>query len=71
MISILLFIASGIAIIGGIALFIFDVAPQLVSFWDSVRNAYETFTGLLPSCYLPFLLIPLALAGIGLLIKLL
>ena len=71
MISILLFIGGIVALIAGICLFVFNYAPFISNFFNSITSNYSFFFDLLPSWLLPWALVPLALAGIGLLIKLL
>lgn len=71
MFSVVLFIASGIVIIAGIGLFVFNYAPYIANFWNSLVSAYDVFTSLVPDFLLPFIGIPLFLAFVGLLIKLL
>lgn len=71
MISILVFIASVIALIGGVAYFVFEYAPLVADFWNNCFNFYTSLIEYFPDWLLPYLAIPLLIGIVGLLIKLL
>ena len=71
MTSILLFIASAVALIGGIAYFVFTYAPIIANFWNSMYEFYTSVVEYFPDWLVPFLAIPILIGLVGLLIKLL
>lgn len=71
MLSAVLFIASAIAIIVGIAIFVHRYAPYVADLWNNAFDAIENIKNLLPDWLLPFAGVAVALALIGLLVKLL
>ena len=71
MTSILIFIASCIAVIAGIGYFIFKYAPMIAEMWNGVVSNIELITAIIPDWLLPYVGIILAICVVGLLIKLL
>lgn len=71
MTSILLFIASAIALVAGIAYFVFTYAPFVINFWNNVVQSFQVITELFPEWLVPYLWIPITLGVIGILIKVL
>lgn len=71
MLSILMFIASVIAFVGGIVYFVFEYAPVIADFWNNSFDFYYLVVGFFPDWLLPYLAIPLVIGIVGLLIKLL
>lgn len=71
MLSAVLFIASAIAIIVGIAIFVFRYAPFVADLWNNAFDAISNLQNLVPDWLLPFAGVAVALALIGLLVKLL
>lgn len=71
MTSILLFIGSVLALVGGIVYFVFTYAPMIADFWNSSFEMYAQIVEFFPDWLLPYLSIPLLIGLIGLLIKLL
>ena len=71
MISILLAIVTGVLLIAGIAYGVFRVFPFLADFWNTTTANLQGLSSFLPSWLVPFVGVALALAFIGLLVKLL
>lgn len=71
MLSVVLFIATAIALIAGVAYFVFTYAPYVIDFFNSIFGAYHILVDALPDWLLPYAMIPLVLAVVGLLIKVL
>lgn len=70
MTSIVLFIASAIAVIAGVAYAVYNYVPYIVNFWNSILETFETIKEYFPDWILPYLWIPVTLCVIGILIKL-
>lgn len=71
MLSLVLFIASCFVLVGGIAYFIYKYAPWIVDTITSFFDAFQTISDFVPSFLAPYLAILVALAVLGLLIKVL
>lgn len=71
MLSILLSIASIVALIAGVAYCVYVYAPYVIGFFNSVTMTVQNLGELLPSWLAPFVLIALAIAVIGFLVKVL
>lgn len=71
MLSTVLFIAAAVALVAGVAYFVFTYAPYVIEFFNSIVGAYHIMVDSLPDWLLPYAMIPLILAVVGLLIKLL
>lgn len=71
MLSILLFIAGVIALVGGIGLFVFTYAPFIADFFNNISSNYDFIIPVLPDWLAPWAFVPLVVAGVGILVKLL
>lgn len=71
MTSILIFIATCIAVLAGVGYFVFKYAPLIAQLWNSVIGSIELVTAIIPEWLLPYVGIILAICLVGLLIKLL
>lgn len=71
MLSIVLFIATAISLLAGIALFVFDYAPYIADFFNSITQGYIVVVGFFPDFLAPYALVPVAFAIFSLLVKLL
>lgn len=71
MLSVVIAIASAVMLIAGVAYAVFEYAPYVIQFYNSLTTAVSVLSSALPSWLLPFVGISLAFAVLGLLIKLL
>lgn len=71
MLSIVLFIATAVALLAGIAYFIFTYAPYVIEFFNDIVGSYSIIVDALPDWLLPYALVPLIFAVVGFLIKVL
>lgn len=71
MISILLSIASILCVIGGVCYVVYVYAPYVVSFINSVLFTVHNLGAALPAWLAPFVALALALAVVGVLVKIL
>ena len=71
MTSILIFIASCIAVIAGVGYFIYKFAPLIASLFNNAFTSFESIQALIPDWLLPYIGVILLICIVGLLVKLL
>lgn len=71
LLSTILAIAGAVVLIAAVAYFIVTYLPYIINFFNSITEAYVSFTDLIPDWLLPFAFVPIILFVIGVLIKLL
>lgn len=71
MFAVLIAIAAGIILFGGIGNWVYHNIDVLSSWVDYVKSAFDAFTDIIPLWLLPFVGIALALGILGIVVKLL
>lgn len=71
MVSILLGIASLVALVAGVAYVVYQYAPYVIGFINSFTLTAQNLGELLPAWLAPFVFLALAIAVVGFLIKVL
>ena len=71
MLSVVVFIASCLAVLAGICYFVYKYAPLLVAIFNGAVIAFQSLTALIPDWLAPFVGIIIVLCVAGLLVKIL
>ena len=71
MTSILVFIATCIAVVAGIGYFVYKFGPLIASLFNNAFVAFESIQALIPDWLLPYIGVILLICVVGLLVKLL
>lgn len=71
MISILLGIGALLALVAGVAYVVYQYAPYVIGFFNSITLTAQNLGSFLPSWLAPFVVLALAIAVVGFLVKVL